>query len=358
MKILTPTGYQPYYKIQKKTADCIKIVFTDGTSITCSKDHRFACYDYKSLNINEYEIVAEKLRKGVTLEYGRRLGPKTVDNIIPMGVQTVYTPVMVQNGNKYIANGVVNYNCSFEGSYPTLVDGEILKTYLPSDPVTIKYNYAMNIYEEPQPGFVYVMGVDSSTGVGQDYCAFQVLKIVNHDLYEQVCVFKHNKIKPVDYAQIIAKTSEAYNNAMMIVENNDCGRYVTDELWYNIGCPNVMNTDGKGIGTRATPASKLDACMALKKVADAHKLILHDAETIYQLSRFEQISPNHFRGAKGCHDDLVSGLYWAVYCLSLPQFDLDAIQVSSPTTVVDDYAPPPCLFDESNDNTDFWKSFN
>ena len=68
MKILTPTGYQPYYKIQKKTADCIKIVFTDGTSITCSKDHRFACYDYKSLNINEYEIVAEKLRKGVTIE--------------------------------------------------------------------------------------------------------------------------------------------------------------------------------------------------------------------------------------------------------------------------------------------------
>ena len=50
----------------------------------------------------------------------------------------------------------------------------------------------------------------------------------------------------------------------MVVENNDCGKFVTEELWYNIGCGNVLNTDGKGIGTRATPASKLDACIKLR----------------------------------------------------------------------------------------------
>lgn len=133
MKILTPTGFQEYYKIQKKTAQCSNIVFKDKSNIKCSTDHRF--------DNDGVEIVANKLK------IGDKLNGKVITEITPIGEQTVYTPVMVQNGNKYIANGLINYNCSFEGSSPTLVDGEILKTFLPSDPCTIKYNYAMNVYE-------------------------------------------------------------------------------------------------------------------------------------------------------------------------------------------------------------------
>ena len=343
MKILTPTGYKNYQKIIKKRAECIQLVFED-TSITCSLDHRF--------DNNGTEISANKLK------VGDNLCGKIIKEIIPVGVKDVYSPLMVEGGHKYLSNGLTNYNCSFIGSSPTLIEGDILKTFIGKDPIRTDYGYSMNVFEDPIPGVTYVMGVDSSTGVGQDYCAFQVLKIVNRELYEQVAVFKNNKIKPFEYAQIVAEVSTKYNNCLMVVENNDCGKFVTEELWYNIGCGNILNTDGKGIGTRATAATKLEACIMLRDVANAKKLILHDSETIYQLSRFEQVAPNHFRGAKGSHDDLVSGLYWAIYCLKQPQFDLDAVasvQVKNPQ---DDYAPPPCLFDESSDNTDFWKSFN
>ena len=85
--------------------------------------------------------------------------------------------------------------------------------------------------------------------------------------------------------------------------------------------------------------------------------IIHDEETISQLGRFEEVTPNNFRGAKGTHDDLVSSLYWAVYCLNQPQIDLEGVKMVN-ATVQDEYAPPPCMFDESNDNTDFWRSFN
>jgi hypothetical protein len=340
MQILTPTGFQKYQRIIKKTGECIKLVFEDS-DVTCSLDHRF--------DNDGVEVAAN------TLKIGDVLCGKKIKDIVNVGVKDVYSPLMVEGGHKYISNGLVHYNCSFEGSSPTLVEGDILKTFIATSPNMTKYGYDMNIWEEPKPGVVYVMGVDSSTGVGQDFCAFQVLKIVTKELYEQVAVYKNNKIKPEEYAAIVAATSEWYNNCLMVVENNDVGKFVTEELWYNIGCGNVLNTDGKGIGTRATQASKLEACMMLRDVANAKKLILHDAETINQLSRFEQVTPNHFRGAKGSHDDLVSSLYWAIYCLKQPQFDMDAVQVAKPQ---DDYAPPPCLFDESNDNTDFWKSFN
>lgn len=342
VKILTPTGYRSFFKIQKKEGDCIKITFDDG-EIKCTKDHRF--------DNNGEEIVAS------TIKVGQKICGKTVVKIEDIGKQTVYTPVQVEGGHKYISGDLVHYNCSFLGSTATLIDGSYLTKIIGSEPFRIEDNYHLNIYEDPIPGALYVMGVDSSTGVGNDSCTIQVIKIINADRYEQVAAYKNDKIKPYEFAQVVANMSSRYNEAFMVLENNDCGAQVATELWYNIGCGNVLNTDGKGIGTRATPTTKLAACMMLKKAIETDKLFLRDTDTIAQLSRFEEISPNVFRGAKGTHDDLVSALYWAVYCLNQPQIDLDSAKVVT-QSVQDDYAPPPCLFDESNDNTDFWRSFN
>ena len=204
------------------------------------------------------------------------------------------------------------------------------------------------------------MGVDCSTGVGNDYSAIQILKISNKNCYEQVAVYKNNKVKDYEYARVIQNLSSRYYDAMMVLEINDCGIHVAEELWYNLGCGNIINTTGKGLGTKATPKTKLAACMMLKNAVESKKLVLYDEETINQLSRYEEAAPNVFKGAKGQHDDLVSALYWAVYCLNQPQIDLEYAERSSikSNTQIDDYTPPPCMFDESSDNTDFWRSFN
>ena len=101
------------------------------------------------------------------------------------GIQTVYTPVNVEGGHKYLSGDLIHYNCSFIGSTATLIDGEVLKKILAVEPLRIEDNYNINIYEDPIPGALYVMGVDSSTGVGNDYSTIQVLKIVYKDRYEQ-----------------------------------------------------------------------------------------------------------------------------------------------------------------------------
>ena len=116
---------------------------------------------------------------------------------------------------------MVHYNCSFIGSTATLIDGEVLKKLIPVDPLRTEDNYHLSIYEDPIPGALYVMGVDSSTGVGNDYCTVQIIKILNQDLFEEVAVYKNNKIKPYEFAQVIAKMSSRYNEDYMDIENKE-----------------------------------------------------------------------------------------------------------------------------------------
>jgi hypothetical protein len=104
-------------------------------------------------------------------------------------------------------------------------------------------------------------------------------------------------------------------------------------------------------------ASKLKACMLLRKDLEDRKLKLNDKETIYQLTRFEEVSPNVFRGQKKSNDDLVSALYWAVFCLHQPQIDLENPVAFDSSNDYSDF-PGVVLFDDNEDHTEFWSSFN
>lgn len=65
------------------------------------------------------------------------------------------------------------------------------------------------------------MGVDSSTGVGNDACTIQVIKVETPDYYVQVATYKNDMIKPNEFAQVVAKMSSRYNEAFLVLENNE-----------------------------------------------------------------------------------------------------------------------------------------
>lgn len=78
---------------------------------------------------------------------------------------------------------------------------------------------------------------------------------------------------------------QMYNNAYFIIENNDPGKQVVEEIWYTLENPNLLNTEkaGKGLGTKSDKRSKLDACLELQRVVDAEILTIHDGVTIAEL---------------------------------------------------------------------------
>lgn len=360
MKILTRDGYKNFHSVMKKYSKSVIVYFKGGETKGCSEDHKFK-------SINGEWVEARDLKSGDEL-INISGGNFIVDRIEDNGIKVVYTPVGVENG-EYISSGLVNKNCSFLGSTSTLIDSNSLSALSSKEPIEYKYGYDLKIFEEPEEGALYVMGVDTAVGTGGDYSAIQVLRIRKKNLYEQVAVYKRNTIPVDDYAQIVHDISMWYNEALFIIENNDIGLLAVNKLFYDIGNETMLNTDSNtaSLGTKATRKSKLEACKLLKSAVEKKRLIINDYDTINQLSRYEEVSPNVFRGAKGQNDDLVSALYWSVYCINQPEIDLDSLTVREKNPDENDEDNLPLVFmtgfgDSNNYIKDsvenFWDDFN
>ena len=255
------------------------------------------------------------------------------------------------------------YGCKFLGSAPTLVDPDILESLgstTITHPVVLKYNGALKVFETPILDSMYIMGVDSASGNGGDYSVVQVLKLTTEYEIEQVAVFHSNTMSYAMFAEVCIGISKYYNECFMLVENNDIGSNVANMIWQDYEYDYIINTDGRGkpIGTRATKKSKLDANMLLKRFMENGWLTIRDDLTLKELSQYEEVTPNVFKGPRSGHDDCVTSLLWALYFVSTPFFDAKDLSVKSIDSkfllskkIEDDYTPV-VLFDNNNNETD------
>jgi hypothetical protein len=170
------------------------------------------------------------------------------------------------------------------------------------------------------PGHKYALIADVSRGKDLDYSAFSVIDISKMP-YKQVCTFRNNKLNPSDYTQIILKTAQLYNNAVILVEINDIGEQVgtmlIDEYEYEfVLCTESAGRAGKKIswggekadkGIRTTNPLKNSGCLLLKMLVEQSKLIINDVDTI---SEFNTFSKNKltYKAEPGKHDDMVMTL--------------------------------------------------
>jgi hypothetical protein len=140
--------------------------------------------------------------------------------------------------------------------------------------------------------------------------------------YKQVCVFRDNMIIPIDYAEVIWRTTKSYNDALILVETNDIGEQVSDILHNDFEVEGLLYTEsagrsgkrisggfGKNVdkGIRTTKSVKAIGCNMLKMLVEQDQLIINDFNTIRELSTFSRRG-NSYEAESGCHDDLVMGL--------------------------------------------------
>lgn len=212
------------------------------------------------------------------------------------------------------------YNCTFMGSANTLIHPSKLMA-LPYKKPKIVYPNGMRIYESPQKDRNYMVLVDTGYGKDQDYSVVTVIDITIAP-YEQVAVYRSNKIPITMYAQLVVETAKQYNEAYILVEVNDIGATVAETIANEYEYENLITVAMKGRlgqvitagfakgarkGLAMTPKTKRIGCSALKSLIEQDKLILHDYDTIMELSSFVYDGQN-YSAEPGYHDDCVMTL--------------------------------------------------
>lgn len=238
--------------------------------------------------------------------------------------------------------GELKYNqevlCEFLGSSNTLINGKTLATLSSKEPSYFKDG--LSIYQEPQKDKYYVISADVARGIGGDYSAFVVVDVTSMP-YTVVAKYKHNKISPLLYPNIIDKVGRDYNDAFIMVESNDIGQQVLDILHQENEYENIFTTvseNGKQyitpgfgkaarLGVTTSKAVKRQGCFAFKSLMEEKKLLLFDAEIIQELSTFIERSGT-YQADEGYNDDLAMSLVLFGWITTNPFFaDLTNVNV-------------------------------
>lgn len=209
------------------------------------------------------------------------------------------------------------YCAEFLGASKTLIAGWKLKELVYRRPE--QERMGIKQYVQPLKNHKYILTADVSSGKGQDYSAFQIID-VSRMPYQQVCTFRSNQMVPPDFADILNRMGKLYNDAHILVENNNIGAQVADLLYFEHEYETLLSTQhngkmGKRIATgfggkqvergiNTSKSVKNIGCNLLKLLIEQNQLIIHDYDTIMELSTFSK-KGNSYEAEKGCYDDTV-----------------------------------------------------
>ena len=210
---------------------------------------------------------------------------------------------------------------TFFGTGQTLISPQALLGLKAENPKRILESGDLLMYDEPRRDSQYVICVDVAKGRGVDFSTFNVVDISSRP-FKQVAVYRNNLISPILFPDIIYKFGKLYNEAYIVVENNDAGQLTCHGLHYELEYPNVhmeSSTTSKGIGVEMTRRTKRIGCSGFKDLVDENKLHIVDENTIMEISTFEAKGVS-YEATEGNHDDLVMNFVMLGYFVSTPYF--------------------------------------
>lgn len=209
------------------------------------------------------------------------------------------------------------FNCEFLGSSGTLISGRVLSRLVTIPPIE-KIGAGIAIFERPIPGHSYVVNVDVSRGLGLDYQAVVCVDVTELP-YRVVASYRNNVLPPSLLHEVVFNVATHYNNAMALVETNDVGLRVAEDLLQVDEYEYVVMTTVKAkygtrvgagyaqnsrFGVKTSPQVKRIGCAVLKQLIERDQLMINDQNILWELSRFSGKN-GKYEAEEGAHDDLV-----------------------------------------------------
>lgn len=129
-EVLTSNGFKDFKGIKKTNEKSYRIVFSDGTDIICSWNHKF--YENNSFT------------RAYDLKVGDIISGKAIVSIEDIGNTDLYDLLEVSDGHHYTANDIEVSNCAFipknvweqfySSTFPTISSGKDTKMIIVSTP--------------------------------------------------------------------------------------------------------------------------------------------------------------------------------------------------------------------------------
>jgi hypothetical protein len=216
------------------------------------------------------------------------------------------------------------------------------------------------VVEHAQQPHLYVAGVDLATGKGQD---FNALEIFDATTLEQVAELMVH-CKPKEFIYMIDYLGRYYNNALMVVERNNGGDQLIDELREELLYPNLwrrrkikdkVSKNGKSVtydhyGHHTSKSSKPH----LNHLLVTHFRSDNDGFTVYSRRLHKQMQiyvrkktrsgqdteKTEAEDGPGNHDDLVIASALALVALNDVAVGTDILIPFQPQLSLSDVAPP------------------
>jgi hypothetical protein len=189
-----------------------------------------------------------------------------------------------------------------------------------ADPLTIHW--------QPEEGRRYLIGGDTSGGVGQDEACFQVFR----DDLLHVATWASNRYSPPQQAMACHQLAQRYggkagSGVLTLIEENHYGKQVIDKLYELNGnrvdgvCKLWKGPAGRNFWT--DHASKRTIFTHARDLLDASYPILQDLETIDQLRQMVEKKEGVIEARVG-HDDRAMACVLGLFCWLKLQLDAPA----------------------------------
>lgn len=278
--------------------------------------HNNRCFSKEDLNEEEIEIIHNY--EGVTLKMlcWRRL------KIANSSIDQFNQEYPITDDVAFISTGASVFDNRRVSTVLQVLLLEKIK-YIPKNDIKdlpnelLKfYGKSFFMYKEPNGSQRYYIGVDTSEGLGKDYSTIVVLDKDG----EEVAMFKNNKIKPYQFAEIVNILGHYYNKAYLVVEKASGGHSVIERLRHDYKYRNMckyksydqFNRAILNVGFDTNVKTKSIAINDLREMFDKGLLKLHSAEILEEMKVFEVRDNGSMGAMSGYHDDLVMALALAI----------------------------------------------
>ncbi len=236
----------------------------------------------------------------------------------------------IKNMGNNLSQFQQEFECDFLGSAGTLVAPWKLAQIAWKPPLEVRGK--LRVYQKPiylteeGPAHIYMVLVDVAQGQEQDSSVIQVIDITTSP-FTQVACYQDKSIKPAQLAPVCFQVGQWYNNAYMFFEINGEALVTAEICAEDLGYENIIyiamhkrkgqtisgGQPNSKIGLKSNEKTKRTGCTGLKSLMENDKLIIHDYDTLSQMTTF--IGKLNKRGLAtiyeaeiGNHDDCISPL--------------------------------------------------